>query len=354
MELFSQKLAKPKNYVRFVRFVIFCYNLKNISILTFLQKTYKKLTKKLQAVGTSFSNKIPYKVKAVCKKNVRRKPLKISNIPKPYISNAFLKFAGKKRQSFSGSSAEQGAKLCDFYKNTQKQSLAICIPLHQRFALIKELAPKWYQLAKNIMASSSNSIAEVSLIWTGTTTDEAASLNSLENSKRGPNVGTIFHIYPNAPLGQKWNYTVGLAKGHDFVLILGQDNLVNLEAINQLLARRVDLAGFYSAYIINHSTKETIYRTYGKFNGQVLNISGSGRLLSAKALEAINWTIFEPQKNSGLDIGLDQQIINSPLTWDGIYSKRNGPWHIGLKTNENLNPWHWFAHLPKEDYTIEY
>jgi len=354
MELFSQKLAKPKNYVRFVRLVILWYNLKNISILTVLQKTYKKLTKNLQAADRILSNKLPYKLKAVCKKNVRRKPLKANSLSKSYISNVFFQFAGKKTQSFSESNAEQAAKLCDFYKNTSMQSLAICIPLHRRFALIEELAPKWFKLAKDIMASSSNSIEKVTLIWTGTSRQELRALIVGDSYSITDTFPTIFRIYPNQPLGQKWNYTVGLAKGHDYVLILGQDNLVNLEAVNKLLALRVDLAGFYSAYIINHSTKETIYRTYGKFNGQVLNISGSGRLLSAKALEAINWKIFDPQKNSGLDIGLDQQIINSDLTWDGIYSKRFGPWHIGLKTNENLNPWHWFAHLPKKDYTIKY
>ena len=235
----------------------------------------------------------------------------------------------------------------------ERETLAICIPLHQRFDLIKELADQWTLLGYQIVESPKNNIKMVTICLTGAQAELDAYLDYTD-LKAPLLVSLIQEIVPNKPLGAKFNATLALAKNYTYALLMGQDNLMNLAGFNALYNLQVHCAGFYGTLIKNQSTGKVVQFTSGAFNGQQLNLIGAGRLLHRTFLEAINYKIFSPTLNKGLDITLDQQILKGNYTWAGIDCSlnHNQPWLLDIKTPESLNAWHWFENCKPVEFCL--
>lgn len=169
---------------------------------------------------------------------------------------------------------------------------------------------------------------------------------------------------PNNPLGAKFNALVQTAKAFDpdQVLILGQDDFISQGYLATLESLEFDMAGPLSCNFYNQGTGEAVKITgkpdQVKYNQ--LPIQGAGRVLRRPFLEAINWEIFQPDLNRGLDLTLDQKYLRYAGAMNqaqhinelpGLHCQPDTAnfWMVDVKTGEGLSPWSNFAHLPKTE-----
>lgn len=143
----------------------------------------------------------------------------------------------------------------------------------------------------------------------------------------------------NQPLGRKWQLGVTKArtiKNHG-IMICGSDGWISSNWLQKLTPylREYDLIGKNRAYIYNIDTQELLYRGYRKDRAQYP--IGSGRIISRRILDKMNWSIFPVNKKSGMDTFSTKKIIrNNGKIF--IYPKED-IFIFGLKGNyETINP----------------
>lgn len=193
----------------------------------------------------------------------------------------------------------------------------VVIASHQRKAITEALIDKLLQSHDNLRV-----VLVVSII------DEFNHFKSLNNNR------LAIAIWPNKPLGIKWQQGVNIAKkiGADPVIILGSDDELNTEFINnalKLLDQGYDFIGLRQ-YRVKHNG--TLYT----FNYRPIMPIGGGRVYTAKMLKAFNWKLFEPKDKHLDDFGWKQvtkskmkAIIISDADYNGLWVTANkGNWSM--------------------------
>lgn len=113
--------------------------------------------------------------------------------------------------------------------------------------------------------------------------------------------GFNYAEFQNEFLGDKMNFGLFHLKDSDAVVVLGSDDFVTDEYWNKIYS--LDLKGkvYYgpkSLYFYVTKNKKLSEYTY---NGINMKTIGAGRIYSKDALKAVNYALWSPEKNTGLD-----------------------------------------------------
>jgi hypothetical protein len=149
--------------------------------------------------------------------------------------------------------------------------------------------------------------------------------------------------HPNMPLSDKWQAGVKKARElePDAIMICGSDSWHTRNwtkcAVKQL-EKGFDLMGttfFYTCRAYPGRLLKIVQRRYvGK---RALEPVGSGRVISSRILNKINWKLFPEGKRSGLDKPSYDMIVNNKGRVALIYQDIKV---IGIKSTwDTLNPW---------------
>jgi hypothetical protein len=163
----------------------------------------------------------------------------------------------------------------------------VVIATHQRVKITTDLI-------NNVIESHHN----VRIVCVVSSLDEFNHFKNLNNDR------LAIAIWPNKPLGVKWQQGINIAKkiGADPVIILGSDDQLNPEFIDnalKLLDKGYDFIGLRQ-YRVKHNG--TLYT----FNYRPIMPIGGGRVYTAKMLKAFNWKLFEPKDKHLDDFGWKQ------------------------------------------------
>lgn len=161
----------------------------------------------------------------------------------------------------------------------------------------------------------------------------------------------------NRPLGRKWRYAVKRARrlAPEHILICGSDDLVSEAYIDH--AERVvalgahDLVAPLSWYVYDGGSDPESYGALFEFaySGNVAGHTlGAGRLYDRAFLDRVDWEIYDPELDRGLDSLGTRLVPGSRIfkasTADGAVLSIKGPWRT-------LNP---MRRLTLETKTLSY
>lgn len=142
---------------------------------------------------------------------------------------------------------------------------------------------------------------------------------------------------PNRPLSNKMNATTRAAKGSDYVICMGSDDIISPELFQEYLKymnEDYDFVGLTDFYFYDTESKRAMY--WGGYNDKRKGTSiGAGCVISAKLL---NNMCHEPWKN-GLNKGLDgsmQRRINGKVAKFSL--KEKGLFALDIKSSTNITP----------------
>jgi hypothetical protein len=156
--------------------------------------------------------------------------------------------------------------------------------------------------------------------------------------------GVNWIMYKNEPLGEKKNAGLQKAKEFefDYLMEIGSDDLI----LNELLTDYKkylgnDVFGITDAAYINSETGEcrrliSRHSTYG-----------AGRMISRKALQAMNWKLW----NDGIAKGMDNNSVLSLQRKGFKYIKAEPiefPCVIDVKSQQNIWKFNYFLGVPYE------
>jgi len=144
-----------------------------------------------------------------------------------------------------------------------------------------------------------------------------------ERSLIAKNVDCHFLRFSNDKLGKKWQAGLSFARklSPDAVMICGSDSWLTRNWVEKMLPNlnNADVVGkniFYTCNAIYNRPLSIIKRTYANNNNLP---AGSGRIISADILNKIDWKMFPPDRNKGLDTACYQTITAA----NGVYSVFN-------------------------------
>lgn len=150
-------------------------------------------------------------------------------------------------------------------------------------------------------------------------------------------------MYKNDPLGEKKNYGLQKAKDFDFdyLMEIGSDDLVLNELLTdyQKYIGKYDVFGITDAAYVNSESGEcrrliSRHSTYG-----------AGRMISRKALEAMNWKLW----SDGLTKGMDNNSVLALQRKGFKYTKAEPvafPCVIDVKSQDNIWKFNYFLGNP--------
>jgi len=146
---------------------------------------------------------------------------------------------------------------------------------------------------------------------------EIIAVGSTPNDKiTAEKAGVTFLEYANAPLSNKVQYGIDSARERepDAILTTGSDSWPTnsfCEMMAGHLDQGVDLVGKTRSYSCKVNPKqplEILEHTYKRRKDPI----GGGRLLSKKALDLIDWQVYRPGLNKGLD-GASYQTLTTNI-----------------------------------------
>jgi hypothetical protein len=122
---------------------------------------------------------------------------------------------------------------------------------------------------------------------------------------------SIYVETTNLPLGAKWQTGVNLARSYknDGIMICGSDGWLTANWIETTASYldNFDLIGKNNAYIFNIDTNELLKIKYTE--SRTKYPMGSGRIISRRILDKMNWKLFPVKRNSSLDTQSTKKII---------------------------------------------
>jgi len=160
--------------------------------------------------------------------------------------------------------------------------------------------------------------------------------------------GWRYSEHPNQPFTDKWNAAMSPFKEWDVegVMIIGSDNLHNPEyfyMVKTLLEGGMDSIRIYSHYNLDVFTR----RMYCFRNRTI----GTGRTLSSRLLEAVDWNPWRPGKRRNADGHLNNNIWPWERRIAPIWRpERVGATSLSIKTGEDM---HQFDRIQESLNTID-
>lgn len=153
------------------------------------------------------------------------------------------------------------------------------------------------------------------------------------------NNGHISIKHPNTPLWKKMNATLKAAKGYDFVLLIGSDDFVSLDALKfyaEKIRQGYDYIYTLDWYFYDTISKKGLYWAgYNKkFNKG--KPCGAGRALSSGLLRKMKYEAWIPGYDKVLDTGMDINIDRHKPNSYAINLKAEGLVCLDVKTETNM------------------
>ena len=148
----------------------------------------------------------------------------------------------------------------------------------------------------------------------------------------------------NRPLGAKMNATTLAAKGSDYVICMGSDDILSPELFEVYLHymnKGFDFIGLQDLYFYDTKSKHAIYWGGYKDNRKG-KTTGVGRCLSKRMMELMDWQPWENKFNRYLDGSMDANI-STCKSKKVINLKRTGLMAVDVKSKHNLTKfekWH--------------
>lgn len=147
---------------------------------------------------------------------------------------------------------------------------------------------------------------------------------------------------PNSPLGRKMNTTTEAARGSDYVVCMGSDDLISVDLWNRmyhLMQEGYDIIGLQDLYFYHLETKKAIY--WGGYTdhrkGQT---TGVGRCLSNRLMNKLAWNPWDSRIDRYLDGSMTKRISRTgvDVNTKTINLKEEGLLAVDIKSDVNVTP----------------
>lgn len=129
-----------------------------------------------------------------------------------------------------------------------------------------------------------------------------------------------YHCVPteNFPLGAKRQKGLEYVKtlGADYIIFSGMDHLVSdslFEKYLELITQECEYIGFTDLYFFNKPTKQLFY-SWGYTNNRTGEVQGVWRTLSKKALDDLEWKLYDEKTIYSLDKTFTNHVESLNLT----------------------------------------
>jgi hypothetical protein len=130
---------------------------------------------------------------------------------------------------------------------------------------------------------------------------------------------------PNDLLGLKWRQVAEFNKilNTDYLLIQGSDDKILLNKLNKEIILKYNFIGQNEWYIYNNVSND-LYLMKMKYSivRRSLYIIGAGRLIKKTEVSRLNYNIFNPYLEKGLDyqmncfaVGIPNRLISDPICY---------------------------------------
>jgi hypothetical protein len=144
----------------------------------------------------------------------------------------------------------------------------------------------------------------------------------------------------NDPLGFKMNKTTLAAKGSDYVICMGSDDVFCdrlWNELSKLMDKGHDIIGLEDLYAYDLNTRNAIYWA-GYADERKGATTGVGRCLSKRVMESLNWKCWENNINKGLDSSMTRRIADTLIDFDRktINIKEKNMFAVDIKSDENI------------------
>jgi len=156
----------------------------------------------------------------------------------------------------------------------------------------------------------------------------------------------------NFPLSNKWQ--TGLKEvrklNPDYVLMLGSDDFIcsNLiGAYSKEMDKGTDLIGLIDCYFLDSRTDEFNY-WLGYRNHRRGESIGMARMLSAKLLDKLDWSVWDTPANKGLDSMMMKRLKTIKYSEKMFNCKKENIMALDVKSNINVSNIKTYRDLHKE------
>ena len=152
----------------------------------------------------------------------------------------------------------------------------------------------------------------------------------------------LYTDYKNKPLGEKWNHGMKMFRDTDVthVMILGSDDLVSDDFMEYSLdfAKDKDFCGCKDLYMYgaNPSRRGWMGLYYFRYRGYLI---GPGRCYSRSVIEQLDYELWSPTKNYGLDGSVVKRIktLGPDVRRGSFFMQDEGLFVIDIKTRGNIS-----------------
>jgi hypothetical protein len=148
---------------------------------------------------------------------------------------------------------------------------------------------------------------------------------------------------PNAPLSAKMNSAAHLARkfSPNACVMVGSDDIIGVNLMAKYIEhaqRGIDYSYLTDCYFFDVRSKRGLYwagytKSFNKGKG-----AGIGRLISARALNAISWNCWPPGYDRVLDTAFDKQMDKIQCAKMDINLKRDKLFALDIKSSINMTP----------------
>jgi hypothetical protein len=146
---------------------------------------------------------------------------------------------------------------------------------------------------------------------------------------------------PNNPLATKMNAALSLAKGCDYVLCVGSDDIIHPELLDyyiKLAYKGYDFIGVTDFYFYDTKSQRFAYWGGYRENYRKGVTCGAGRFLSASLLNKWNWEIWNDNQSHILDSSMELKLNNTQHSAYTFSLKEYGLFALDIKSGTNMTP----------------
>ena len=147
--------------------------------------------------------------------------------------------------------------------------------------------------------------------------------------------------YPNHPLASKMNAALSLAKGSDYVICVGSDDIIHPDLFAYYLKQMqkgFDFIGALDWYFYDTVSLQSIY--WGGYLEPYRKgaTCGAGRVLSKAFIDSCNWSVWEDSHSKVLDNSMDAKLKTGKYKTHTFSLKENGLFGLDIKSSTNMTP----------------
>ena len=165
------------------------------------------------------------------------------------------------------------------------------------------LVLKHYSIIRNSLAES----IDLNLLAVGSEGEVTKSVTE--------KYGFQYLEYPNSPLGAKWNAGLKAVKEFkpDAVVIIGSDDIVNAKLFNiyaDCISNGIQFIGLKDMYFLDIESGFLGFWPGYSNQERKGDVLGFGRCLNHQLLDTVNWELWEPEIEYGLDRSMNTRLAS--------------------------------------------